>query len=58
MFGGITYWLFGFGLTYGKLYSNPFIAFGYFAVDAGKNFSHVIIYLVKNIKAHSENMLL
>lgn len=36
VFGGITYWLFGYGLTYGRLYSNPFIAFGYFAVDAGK----------------------
>ncbi|XP_035701617.1 putative ammonium transporter 3 [Folsomia candida] len=33
VFGGLTYWLFGFGLTYGKTYSNYFFAFGYFAVD-------------------------
>lgn len=36
VFGGITYWLFGFGLTYGKKYSNYFFAFGYFAVDEGE----------------------
>ncbi|CAL8107424.1 unnamed protein product [Orchesella dallaii] len=34
VFGGITYWLFGYGLTYGELYTNPFFAIGYFAVDA------------------------
>ena len=34
VFGGLTYWLFGFGLSFGKDYSNPFIAFGWFALDA------------------------
>jgi hypothetical protein len=36
--------LFGFGLTYGKTYSNYFFAFGYFAVDEGnwKNIDKVI----------------
>ena len=36
VFGGLTYWLFGYGLMYGTTYSNSFIAFGYFALDAGE----------------------
>jgi len=34
VFGGLTYWLFGYGLTYGKAYTTPFFAVGSFAVDA------------------------
>lgn len=32
--GGFTYWLFGYGLSYGRsYYTNPFVAFGDFMVD-------------------------
>lgn len=32
--GGFTYWLFGYGLSYGRSsYTNPFVAFGDFMVD-------------------------
>lgn len=32
--GGFTYWMFGYGLSYGRSsYTNPFIAFGDFMVD-------------------------
>ena len=34
VFGGFTYWLFGFGLSFGKLFTTPFFAVGSFAVDA------------------------
>lgn len=32
--GGFTYWLFGYGMSYGRgAYTNPFIAFGDFMID-------------------------
>lgn len=32
--GGFTYWLFGYGLSFGRSsYTNPFIAFGDFLLD-------------------------
>ena len=34
IFGGFTYWLFGFAFSYGRgYYTNPFIGLGDFAVD-------------------------
>lgn len=34
IFGGLTYWAFGYGLSFGKdKYSNPFCGVGYFMVD-------------------------
>ena len=37
VFGGITYWAFGFGISFGQSYgSNSFIGFGCFFVDAGE----------------------
>ncbi|KAJ8029857.1 Ammonium transporter 1 member 3 [Holothuria leucospilota] len=38
LFGGISYWMFGFGFSFGKEQgSGPFIGIGYFFVDTGKN---------------------
>jgi ammonia channel protein AmtB len=35
VFGGLSYWMFGFGLSFGVgEYSNPFCGIGYFFVDA------------------------
>lgn len=35
VFGGLSYWMFGFGLSFGDgEYSNPFCGIGYFFVDA------------------------
>lgn len=37
VFGGITYWAFGFGLSFGnKPGTNPFCGFGYFFVDSSE----------------------
>nr|CAD2186051.1 unnamed protein product [Meloidogyne enterolobii] len=30
VFGGLSYWMFGFGFTYGKDFPNPYIGIGYF----------------------------
>lgn len=36
--GGITYWMFGFGMSYGKAPgTNPFVAFGYYMFDPDIN---------------------
>ena len=32
--GGITYWAFGFGLSYGQDYHNPFFSLGNWFVDS------------------------
>ncbi|VDM48295.1 unnamed protein product [Toxocara canis] len=33
VFGGLSYWMFGFGFTFGELWPNPFIGFGSFFFD-------------------------
>ncbi|KAJ8304986.1 hypothetical protein KUTeg_018569 [Tegillarca granosa] len=39
IFGGLTYWMFGYGLSFGnvKPYSNPFCGWGRFFVTASQN---------------------
>ncbi|KAL3101184.1 hypothetical protein niasHS_001644 [Heterodera schachtii] len=37
VFGGLSYWMFGFGFTFGPLYPNPFIGIGYFFYDPDRD---------------------
>lgn len=38
IFGGLTYWMFGYGLSFGDSeYSNPVVGWGYFFVNADED---------------------
>ncbi|GMR37197.1 hypothetical protein PMAYCL1PPCAC_07392 [Pristionchus mayeri] len=41
IFGGLSYWMFGFGMTFGDSYPNPFIGIGKFFFDPDEKFGYV-----------------
>ncbi|GMT15322.1 hypothetical protein PFISCL1PPCAC_6619, partial [Pristionchus fissidentatus] len=41
IFGGLSYWMFGFGLTFGDAYPNRFIGLGKFFFDPDENYEFV-----------------